>query len=94
MRTIALVCLIAIFFTAFYNLWILSVSLYILIGIVWAKHELGRPSAYAPMGRSTTMGIFLLFLLWPLRVISDWYVSWQTISKGKQSLTLVYTVFS
>jgi hypothetical protein len=39
------------------------------------------------MGRSTAMGIFLLFLLWPLIVIYDCYESWQTISRGKRFIT-------
>lgn len=87
MRTIALIIAIAILATAFVGHWVLSILLYILMGIVWAKHELGRPFAYAPMGRSTAMGTFLLFILWPLIVIYDCYESWRIISKGKRFIT-------
>lgn len=87
MRTIALICLIAIFFTAFYGLWIFFISLYILVGIAWVKHEIDRPFPYAPIGRSTIAGILWIFLFWPIIVIYDCYESWQTIKKGKRFIT-------
>lgn len=87
MRTIALVCLIAIFFTAFYSLWMLSFSLYILIGLVWVKYDSNKSPTYTRMPYITTKGTIFLFSIWPLIVICDCYDRWQTIKKGERFVT-------
>lgn len=88
MRTIALVTAIAILVMAFAGHWILSIILYILMGIAWTKHDSSRPIAYGRMGYSTDRGTVFLFLIWPLIVICDCYESWQIISRGERFTTL------
>ncbi len=87
MRTTALIISMAIIVTAFAGHWILSIILYILMGIAWTKHDSSCPVLLGRLGYSTVRGTVFLFLIWPLVVISDCYESFQTIRRGERYIT-------
>ena len=86
MRIIALITAIGILAMLFTSYWVLSIILYVLMGIIWLKHESSRSVSRQRIGYVTNHGTFVLFVfaVWPLMVIVDYCDTRRIISKDER----------
>ena len=89
MRIFALITTIVILAMLFTGHWALSVIFYVLMGIIWLKHESSRPLLGQRMGYITNHSAFSLFVFafWPLMVIADHHDTRRIILKGERYIT-------